>query len=419
VSAAKNKKNKNPANFVSEWFGHRIYPAIVSTKQSLKDQSAERCPYLSEATGEARDCVKGEAARGVCTISSLSNGARQDWLVCPYRALNNDLVSNSIRRLFALPRDVHPFVTPAVTLKKSEVRNDIAKRLRAGQPVFIYFDKKTSGELSIPGTDRSPEFSFDVTVVELSEKDGAPHIGRFGILEIQTMDFHGSYRKAVKNLREGLRLHPKDFGKTVQDNQWWLSEGVEGPNIANVFKRTFYQMMFKFQLGQHEQCAGCVLAIPQSVWDSWRVHLGAPKLTHVDDGTARLLAPARTISNPCPAWIYIFDTEPVKKVTPSPIVVKQIIGTDAPSFSHWALDVAPAAALDNIDAQAGFFALLSRRLKQYWPELAKTVIAAVPEETGGVKHKKKREVTIAEMESRSQYSGPTEDAVKGEEPDEG
>ncbi len=386
----KKKKEQTPANFVSEWFGHRVYPAIVSTKQSLADQNSERCPFLSDATGETRECVKSEAARGVCTISSLSNGPRQDWLVCPYRALNNDLVSNSIRRLFNLHSGVHPFVTPAVTLKKDGVREDINKRLGKGQPVFIYFDKKTSGELSIPGTDRSPEFSFDVTVVELNVKDGTPHIGRFGILEIQTMDFHGSYRDAVKNLREGLRMHPKNFGATVEANQWWLAEGVEGPNIANVFKRTFYQMMFKFQLGQHEQCAGCVLAIPQSVWDSWQVHLGAPTLTNMGDGTVRLLAPKHTLPDPCPAWIYVFDTDTNKATTPTPIVVSQIIGTDAPSISHWALDVAPAAALENIGAQAGFLAALSRRLKQFWPELAKTVTMDAPAESKGTSTTLKR-----------------------------
>lgn len=375
------KKEQAPANFVSEWFGHRVYPAVVSTKESLADQLSKRCPFLSAATGDTRECVKSVAAKGVCTISSVSNGPRQDWLVCPYRALNADLVANSIKRLFSLPKSTTPFVAPAVTLAKAEVRSDINRRLASRQPVFIYFGEKTGGELSIPRTDSSPEFSFDVTVVELTTRNGEPHAGRFGIIEIQTMDFHGSYRDAVKNLQDGLRMHRKKFGPTVQANQWWLAQSVEGPNIANVFKRTFYQMMFKFQLGQHERCAGCVLAIPKSVWDSWQVHLGAPKLTKSGDGTYRLLAPNHVVSDPCPAWIYVFDTESSKNITPSPIVVSAIIGTDAPSISHWALNVAPAAALTNIGAQAGFLTVLSRRLKQYWPELAKTVTADTPLET--------------------------------------
>src|SRR5262245_16807596 len=124
-------------NFVSEWFGHRVYPNVISNAAALADQQAERCPFLTQATGEDRKCIKADAAKGVCTINSVSNGPRQDWLVCPYRALNDDLVSNSIRRLFELPASVHPFVTPAVTLKRADVRDDITTRLANGQRVFI------------------------------------------------------------------------------------------------------------------------------------------------------------------------------------------------------------------------------------------------------------------------------------------
>jgi hypothetical protein len=50
-----------------------------------------------------------------------------------------------------------------VTSNRPKVRTDVSKRLNAGEPVFIYFDKKTGGELYIPATERSPEFSFDVS----------------------------------------------------------------------------------------------------------------------------------------------------------------------------------------------------------------------------------------------------------------
>ena len=102
------KRPREPhGNFVSEWFGHRLYPAVVSTSASVADQQSELCPFLTQATGETRTCIKAEAAKGVCTISSVSNGPRQDWLVCPYRALNDELVSNSIRQLFALLATAH------------------------------------------------------------------------------------------------------------------------------------------------------------------------------------------------------------------------------------------------------------------------------------------------------------------------
>ncbi|MGH7089457.1 MAG: hypothetical protein ACREFQ_11215, partial [Stellaceae bacterium] len=299
---------------------------------------------------------------------------RQDWLVCPYRALDPELVGTAVRRLFALPRGSAPRMQPATNLSKPEEREDIARRLSAGERIFIYFDARLGGELSIPPTARSPEFSFDMTVGELVERNGVPHVARFAILEIQTMDFHGSYRAAVRNLRDGLRLHADDeFGSALQDHQHWLAEGVEGPNIANVFKRTFYQMMFKFQLGQHERCAGCVLAIPQAVWDSWQRHLGAPELTAEADGTSSLRVPGKIGAGGFPAWIFVFDTDAQSSATPSPIKLNRIIGTDAPSVSYWALEVAPAAALDNISSDAGLLAAMARRLTPIWPELARTI----------------------------------------------
>ena len=264
-------------------------------------------------------------------------------------------------------------VLPAVKLTRKEAQHEVSAKLDNGELVFVYFDAKLGGELSIPATDRSPEFSFDVTIVQLINGRDGPHIGKIGILEIQTMDFHGSYRAAVRNLSEAIRMHGDRFGETLQEYPRWLSEGVEGPNIANVFKRTFYQMMFKFQLGQHGRCAGCVLAIPQAVWDSWQRHLGAPVLTAETDGTFSLRTPGGAKPNPVPAWIYVFDTDQEKNVTPSPIILSKMIATDVPAMAHWALDVAPRAAVENIDAAGGLLAALERRLKPIWPELARTV----------------------------------------------
>ena len=424
MSKAKQPRQQ-AGNYISEWFGHRVYPDVVSSAAAVADQSTERCPFLSEATGETRQCIKNPKSKGVCSVSCISNGPRQDWLVCPYRALNTEIVTGAIRRLFGLPETSDPFVTPAVNLIKPDVRANVLARLEAGQAVFTYFDEKTGGELSIPATARSPEFAFDVTIIELTKKESGPHIDRFGILEIQTTDFHGSYQHAVRNLKDALRLHKASFSEKLQENEGqWLSEGVEGPNIANVFKRTFYQMMFKFQLGQHERCAGCVLAIPQSVWDSWQKHLGGPTLTPEADGTVSLLAPERVRADPCPAWVFVFDADAASAQTPSPIVVRQVIGTDSASFSYWALDVAPAAALSNIDAERGFLVGLSRRLKALWPELARTVVAEVSvaapaaEPRRRAKRVKQVDVPLEELAQASDYQGPTADAVKGDEPDQ-
>jgi len=337
--------------------------------------------------------------------------------------LSPEIVAGAVRRLFGLGAGSDPFVTPSVNLVKPDVRGDVLSRLQAGQPVFTYFDEKMGGELSIPATDRSPEFAFDVTIVEMTLVNDAPHISRFGILEIQTTDFHGSYQHAVRNLKDGLRLHPGSFAATLQANQHWLSEGMEGPNIANVFKRTFYQMMFKFQLGHHDRCAGCVLAIPQSVWDSWQRHLGAPTLVAELDGTHSLVAPGRPRPELWPAWIFVFDADAAAPTTPSPIDVRKVIGTDASAFSYWALEVAPEAALSNIDAEAGFLAGMSRRLKAIWPELARTVVAEIAAERPAKipRSRAKRlqvvEVPIESLERKTRSEGPSKGAVKGDEQD--
>jgi hypothetical protein len=60
-------------------------------------------------------------------------------------------------------------------------------------------------------TDRSPELSFDITMVELVKSGDRVAVSRYGILEIQTMDFHGTYKHVAQNLRDALRLHGDGF----------------------------------------------------------------------------------------------------------------------------------------------------------------------------------------------------------------
>ncbi|MBY0509309.1 MAG: hypothetical protein K2P94_04075 [Rhodospirillaceae bacterium] len=367
------KSSKDRGNFISEWFGHRVYPIVNAANHALADQASKACPFLSVAKGIKQECIKKDAAQGLCTISSVSNAARRDWLACPYRALSTELLDASTRRLFGVDADGVIFIVPAVRLADAEIKELVRERLGGGERVFIYFDAKLGGELSIPSTERSPEFSFDVTIFEIYAVGATPHIGRFGVLEIQTMDFHGSYKSAVTNLNDALRLHGATFPAELQRNQHWLSDKVEGPNIANVFKRTFYQMMFKFQLATDERCAGCALAIAASVWDSWQRHLAAPALTPAPDGTFTLFKPGTTSSGHIPAWVLVFDTDVSAPQTPSPLTFSKVIATDAPSISYYALEQAPAAALENIYNADGLFGLMVRRVYKVWPELAATV----------------------------------------------
>ena len=362
-------KRSDLGNFVSEWYGYRTFPHVHGSTDALHAQKGGHCPFLTAATQEQRECVKSESSSGVCTINNASNGARQDWLVCPYRALDLDLIDDVVRRLFRAPVDQALLVVPAPALLNHAIRAELVGQAASGALTVVYLQNKLGGEISISATDRSPELSFDMTLVELLAADsGTVRIGRFGVLELQTMDFHGSYRHAVKNLKDALRLHGSDFADVLQHNQRWLADRIEGPNIANVFKRTFYQMMLKFQLGVHPQSVGTALAIPQAVWDSWQPHLGRPHLVSQADGTY-VLRGSDAGNSGVPAWIYVFDINAKHDAHPSPIVVKRAIATSAASIAYYALEEVPNRAFSEAGSSRAVLAAIHRRMSAWWPEL--------------------------------------------------
>jgi hypothetical protein len=367
--APRNSRIENQGNFVSEWFGYRTYPSVADDSRSIEIQQTGCCPFLSQATGQERACTKPESSSGICTIGSCSNGSRQDWLVCPYRALDTDLFTDVARRLFKPRKDAEITLLPAPTLSIAENRKRVEDAVTANNLAIVYFQGKLGGEISISPTQRSPELSFDTTMVEvIRSADGMLSLGRYGIFEVQTMDFHGSYRHAVKNLKDALRLHQSTFSSELRKNPSWLSDHIEGPNIANVFKRTFYQMMLKFKIGEHRLCAGCAIAIPASVWDSWQRHLGRPELTPQTDGTTTLSHAKRT-GESAPAWIYVFDVDSSSPDHPNPIVLKLVIATDAESLAHYALRVVPDAALAEGGSADRILLTVEHRIAIWWPEL--------------------------------------------------
>jgi hypothetical protein len=243
----------------------------------------------------------------------------------------------------------------------------VLKTVRGGGVAVVYFQNNLGGEISLSPTDKSPELSFDITFVQILERDGIVTLGRYGIFEVQTMDFHGSYKSVVNNLNDALRLHSENFHRTIAANPQWLAEKIEGPNIANVFKRTFYQIVLKFQIGADETCAGCVLALPAAVWDSWQRHLGRPELASQDDGTWRLQG--TTPPGHVPAWIYVFDIDQTSSATPNQMKLTRVIATDAEALIHSALRAAPAAAVAGVGSADRVLVSIRQRLGRWWPEL--------------------------------------------------
>src|SRR3954447_10083780 len=141
-------------NVVAEWFGHRIYPAVRLGKQTISDQTGAICPFLSRVEIEPEVCVKKETSRGVCTISSTSNGPRQDWVVCPYRIFEPSLFDAVAARLYGI-RDIAALRTHAApTLERSDVQKSIRRHLANGGRTLVYFDQKLGGEISLQATSR-------------------------------------------------------------------------------------------------------------------------------------------------------------------------------------------------------------------------------------------------------------------------
>jgi hypothetical protein len=283
-------------------------------------------------------------------------------------------MQSAARRLFTPPGEL--LVIPAPTLEAEDVRERVSTALSTDGRVVVFLRNRLGGEISLSPTERSPEVSFDITMVEIVRDGDGLAVGRYAILEVQTMDFHGTYESAVKNLNDVLRLHKEEFHEMLgRDEGRWISERIEGPNIANVFKRTFYQIMLKFQIGAHESSAGCVLALPSSVWDSWQRHLGKPELTSRGDGTFELSKPGGLGTSHVPAWIYVFDVDSASSDTPNPIVVQKVIATDADSIAHYAVKVAPDFAIAEGGAAGMVATTIRRRLGEWWPALAGAAVA--------------------------------------------
>lgn len=357
-------------NSISEWFGHRTFPSVCAEPAAQEQQKRGTCPFLSRVLtpGKPAACVKSANSRGVCTVSSNSNGREQDWVACPYRTIGSSIFEHTVSRLFKPAAEGKPDLIPAPRLADATERKAVLRRLKNGEAAYVLFMDKLGGEIDLPGSRRSPKFKLDTTIIGLKlAKDGRIEFGRYAVVEVQTMDFHGTYRHATTALTDALRLHPKDFARQLTENPHWAQHEIEGPNISNVFKRTIYQILFKLRLGQQADCAGCVLALPRSVWESWQPHLGAPEIRPLPDGTWRLDDRPVDLSAKQPGWLTVFDIDSASTITPNPIVVAQDIRIDAQALSRLAFDIAPDEAMRHIGGDAGLKSLLHRRLSEFWP----------------------------------------------------
>lgn len=102
----------------------------------------ELVPGLPGLSGwmESRDTVrKGtELARGL-HHQRRQQWARQDWLVCPYRALDEGSLGDIVRRLYGMPSLEPVLIRPVVTLGDDPGRSEILSSVGGDRRVFVYF----------------------------------------------------------------------------------------------------------------------------------------------------------------------------------------------------------------------------------------------------------------------------------------
>jgi hypothetical protein len=357
-------------NYVAEWFGHRLYPRVATGSTVLQTQQSRTCPFLSRMAGEERECAKSaDASRGVCTINTNTPAGRRDWPVCPHRVLDRGLLTNAAKRLFGHAPSTDITLLPATAIGTAEERQRLRSHVLSGHPTVVFFHEKFGGEIDLGRGVNSLSFSFDITLVELVADGTDIAFGNYGIVEIQTADFHGSYGDATYGLLQALHKDGSGFHAAVKRDPTVAGRGIETPNLSNIFKRTFYQMMFKFQIGLHGKSAGCILILPRSVWESWQAHLGRPTLAPRPDGTWQLREsdPEVTRSESPPAWIYVIDITDTVDPEPDAVGLGLAIATDSASFSHYALDVAPKAVLSTGGPADTIMLTIERRTARYWP----------------------------------------------------
>jgi hypothetical protein len=84
--------------------------------------------------------------------AACSNGPRQDWLVCPYRALDEGLLKDMVCRLYGIPTLDPVLIRPVVVLANEADKTELLSAVQGGVRAFVYFQDKLGGEISLSKT---------------------------------------------------------------------------------------------------------------------------------------------------------------------------------------------------------------------------------------------------------------------------
>ncbi len=187
--------------------------------------------------------------------------------------------------------------------------------------------------------------------------------------EVQTADFHGSPLHAVRLLQNICPAGGADgYHDVLEGCTEICGTGMEGPNKANIFKRTIYQMILKVRMARQHRGTGFVIVLPLPVWDSWQRHLGAPSLS--EKAVVKLDDPndtASTSEEATRAWIVVFDVDHGSREKPQPLRIVKRVATSERALLHYTFI---AAADKGIEAGVieRFRQTLSERVLSQWNE---------------------------------------------------
>lgn len=102
----------------------------------------------------------------------------------PIGVINSDIVEAGCETIFQAPLTSRPIPISILGDRKGLAILEAA--LGRDGRAFVFFQDKLGGEISISGTEASPEVAFDVTVAEITKFDNFLKVGRYGFIEIQT-----------------------------------------------------------------------------------------------------------------------------------------------------------------------------------------------------------------------------------------
>jgi hypothetical protein len=136
-----------------------------------------------------------------------------------------------------------------------------------------------------------------------------------------------------------------------------------------VFKRTFYQMLLKFELSKDGASAGTVLVLPESVWESWQPFLGRPTIERVSGTEYKIVGADNKGYHGTNAWIFVFRLDETSADAISPVRITSKIRVSATDLLQHAFVAVPQNMLHWARTENALLNRIRERIRRAVPTL--------------------------------------------------